>query len=158
MAFFVNIEGIKGESKDNDHKEWIDVLSLGYCVSQSSSMSTGGGGGVGRADFEPISFIHYVDKATPNLMKYCAGGTHIPTVEVSCCKVGDGSKEYMRITLTDCLITCAGPSGAIDDGQMKESVSISYAKIKIEVKEQAKDGTMGAGVTGTWNVKENKEE
>jgi len=142
--FFIKIAGIDGESKDSKHAGWIDVLSFSYNVSQSDSAFTGGGSGVGKASFAALTFNHYVDKATPNLMQYCASGKHIDTVEVSCCKVGDGAQEYMHITLSDCIITYAGPSG-----------STSYAKIKVEVKEQNANGSMGAAVTGTWDVKQN---
>lgn len=153
--FFIKIAGIDGESKDSKHTGWIDVLSFNYGVSQSSSVFTGGGGGVGKANFDALSFTHYVDKATPNLMQYCASGKHIGTVEVSCCKVGDGSQEYMRITLSDCIVTHAGPNGSTSDARVTESVSISYSKIKVEVKEQNANGSMGAAVTGTWDVKQN---
>jgi len=154
--FYVQLQGIEGESKDSNHVKWIDALSFGYSVSQSSSMASGGGVGVGRADFGDLSFTHYVDRATPNLLKYCANGQPIPTVKVSCCKVGKGSQEYMLITLTDCLVTHAGPVGSTEDARVKEQVSIAYSKIKVEVKEQNADGSMGAAVTGEWNVKENK--
>lgn len=153
--FFIKIAGVDGESKDSKHGGWIDVLTFNYGVSQSSSMFTGGGGGVGKANFDVLAFTHYVDKATPNLMQYCASGKHVGTVEVSCCKVGDGSHEYMRITLTDCIITHAGPSGSTDDARVKESVGISYSRIKVEVKEQNANGSMGAAVTGSWDVKQN---
>jgi len=154
--FFIKIAGIDGESKDSKHTGWIDVLSFSYGVSQSSSNFTGGGGGVGKASFDALSFSHYVDKATPNLMQYCASGKHIPTIDVSCCKVGDGSQEYMHITLTDCIIVHAGPSGSTDDARVTETVAISYSKIKVEVKEQNANGAMGAAVTGTWDVKQNQ--
>ena len=154
--FYIQIEGIPGESKDSKHAGWIDILSLEYSVSQSSSMSSGGGGGVGRASFDALTFVHYVDKATPNLLQYCASGKQVSTVKVSCCKVGDGAQEYMLITLTDCMITHAGPIGSVEDPRVKEKVSISFGKIEVQVKEQNADGSMGAAVTGTWNVKENK--
>ncbi|MDR1227730.1 MAG: type VI secretion system tube protein Hcp [Azoarcus sp.] len=154
--FYVKLEGINGESKDSKHKGWIDALGFSYGVSQSSSMFTGGGGGVGKASFDTLSFTHYVDRATPNLFQYCAAGKHIPKVEVSACKAGDGSQEYLHITLEEVLVTHAGPVGSTDDARVKESVSLSYSKIKVEVKEQNADGTMGAVVTGTWDVKQNK--
>jgi type VI secretion system secreted protein Hcp len=154
--FYIKLEGIDGESKDSKHKNWIDVLSFNYGVSQSSSMFTGGGGGVGKASFDVLTFTHYVDRATPNLFQYCAAGRHIPTVEVSACKAGDGSQEYMHITLTDVLVTHAGPTGSTDDARVKETVGLSYSKIKVEVKEQNADGSVGAAVTGTWDVKQNK--
>ncbi|THJ33276.1 type VI secretion system tube protein Hcp [Lampropedia aestuarii] len=50
--FFIKIDGISGESKDSKHAGWIDVLSFSYGVSQSSSSFTGGGAGVGKANFD----------------------------------------------------------------------------------------------------------
>ncbi|TDR47870.1 type VI secretion system secreted protein Hcp [Tahibacter aquaticus] len=154
--FFAKIDGISGESKDSKHSGQIDVLSWAYAVSQSSSTHTGGGGGVGKANFSELVFTHYVDKSSPNLLTYCAGGKHISSVELSCCKVGDGQQEYCKITLSDVLITHVRPVGATNSPRLIEEVGMSYGKIKMEVKEQNSDGSLGAAVTGTWMVKENK--
>ncbi|MDR2451499.1 MAG: type VI secretion system tube protein Hcp [Candidatus Accumulibacter sp.] len=152
---YVRIEGIEGESKDAKHKGWIDAVSLGYGVSQSSSMSSGGGGGVGKADFNGVSFSHYFDRASPNLFKYCAAGKHIPKVEISGCKSGGGQQEFVRVTLTDVIVTGVTPSG--NAGSMwVEAVSLSYSQIVIEAREQNADGSIGAGVAGGWDVKENR--
>jgi len=154
--FFIKIEGIAGESKDSNHSGQIDVLNWGYAVNQSSSANTGGGGGVGKAHFSELVFTHYIDKSTPNLMKYCASGKHIPSVELSCCKVGDGQQEYMKVTLNDVLITHVRPTGDASSPRVMEEVGISYSKIKVEVKEQNSNGSLGAAVTGAWDVKQNK--
>ncbi|MDH5858724.1 Hcp family type VI secretion system effector [Lampropedia aestuarii] len=153
--FFIKIDGISGESKDSKHAGWIDVLSFSYGVSQSSSSFTGGGAGVGKANFDALVFEHYADKATPNLMQYCASGKHIGEVKLEAAKVGDGSQVYFIITLTDAIITHAGPSGSTDDARVKETVGISYSKIKVEVKEQNANGSLGAATTGGWDVKQN---
>ncbi|MDR1424759.1 MAG: type VI secretion system tube protein Hcp [Azoarcus sp.] len=154
--FFVKIEGITGESKDSHHKDWIDALNFSYGVSQSTSSFTGGGSGVGKASFDSVSFTHYVDKTTPVLFKYCAEGKHIPKVELAACKSGGGQQEYMHVTLTDVIVTHAGPTGSTSDARITESVSLSYSTIKVEVKEQKADGSVGAAVTGAWDVKANK--
>lgn len=154
--FFIKIDGIAGESKDSKHAGQIDVLNWGYAVSQSSSANTGGGGGVGKAHFSELVFTHYIDKSTPNLMKYCASGKHIPSVELSCCKVGDGQQEYMKVVMTDVLITHVRPTGDSSSPRVLEEVGISYSTIKVEVKEQNANGSMGAAVTGAWDVKQNK--
>ncbi|MDR2093214.1 MAG: type VI secretion system tube protein Hcp [Azoarcus sp.] len=134
----------------------MDVLNFSYRVTQSSSMFTGGGGGVGRADFPPLTFTHYIDRASPDLFKYCAAGKPIPKVELSACKAGEGSKEFVNIKLFEVLVVDVGPNGS-SGGQTIETVSLSYSKIEIKVKEQNADGNMGAEISGTWNVKENKE-
>ncbi|MDR1062971.1 MAG: type VI secretion system tube protein Hcp [Azoarcus sp.] len=90
---YVKIEGIAGESQDASHKGWIDALGFSYLITQTSSEAFGGGLGVGRANFNALSFTHYVDRATSALFQYCAAGKHIPKVELSACKSGDGAKE-----------------------------------------------------------------
>jgi type VI secretion system secreted protein Hcp len=152
----LKVAGISGESKDSKHSGEIDVLSWGYAVSQSSSAHTGGGGGVGKANFSEFVFTHYVDKSTPNLMKYCASGKHISEVVLSCSKVGDGAQQYMTVTMNDVLVTHVRPVGATNSPRVIEEVGLSYAKIKVEVKEQNGDGSLGAATTGAWDVKQNK--
>ncbi|MDR1425030.1 MAG: type VI secretion system tube protein Hcp [Azoarcus sp.] len=152
---YVKIEGIEGESKDAKHKGWIDAINLSYGVSQSSSVFTGGGGGVGKADFNGLAFTHYFDRASPNLFKYCAAGKHIATVEISGCKSGGGQQEFVHVKLSDVIVIGVTPNG--NAGSMwVETVSLAYSQIVIEAKEQKADGSMVAGVSGGWNVKENK--
>lgn len=153
-GIFINIEGIPGESKDAKHVGWIDALSASYSVSQSSSAATGGGSGVGRANFGGFTFSHFVDKASPNLFTYCAAGNHIPKVVVSVCKSGGGLEEYLAITMEGVFVMNVMPSGSAGS-QWIESVTLSYSKIRIESKEQKETGAMQATVTGGWNVKQN---
>ena len=154
---YVRIDGISGECKDAKHKDWIEAFSIAYGASQSSSMFTGGGGGVGKADFDSLSFVHYYDRASPNLFKFCAAGKHIPVVEVSLCKSGGKQEEFARIKLTDVLVTRTGMNGAGGEDIATELVELAYAKINIAVREQKADGSVGAETIGSWNVKENKE-
>ena len=153
---FIKIDGITGESKQAEHKGWIDVLDFGYRVSQPAALSTGGGGGVGRADFPPLVFSHYIDRASPGLFKYCAAGKHIPKVVLSACKAGGKSKEFLNIELSEVIVADVSPSGS-SGAQAIERVSLSYANITIKIKEQNADGSLGAEVTGGWHIKENKE-
>lgn len=153
---FIKIDGIEGEAQDANHKNWISVISFSYAVSQSSSAATGGGSGVGKANFSDLVFTHFIDKASPNLMMRCADGKHINKVELSCNKVGGGQQEYMKVTMEQVLITHVRPVGATNSARVIEEVGLSYGKIKVEVKSQNKDGSMGAATTGTWDVTQNK--
>lgn len=156
QAMYIKFDGIDGESFDADHKDQIDVLSYSYAVTQSTSSAAGGGSGVGRANFGNFLFTHYVDKASPNLMMYCADGKVIPTVVFSATKAGGGQKEYLTITFTNVLVTGVNDIGATNSPRSLEQVSFSYTKIKMEVKKQNEDGSLGAAVTGQYDVKENK--
>jgi type VI secretion system secreted protein Hcp len=109
------------------------VLDFGYKVSQSALFFTGGGGGVGKADFSPLTFSHTVDRPSPILFKYCAAGKHIPSIELSACKFGDGSQEYLNIKLSDAIIVDVNPN-ASSGWQTVESASIAYTEIEAKVR------------------------
>ncbi len=156
QAMFIKFDGINGESFDANHKDWIDVLSFSYAVAQSTSTASGGGSGVGKANFGNFMFTHYNDTASPNMMKYCAEGKPIPKVVFSATKAGPGNPEYMKITFNEVFITAINDIGATNSPRSLEEISFSYAKIEMEVKKQNADNTMGAAVTGAYNVKENK--
>nr|NIS53628.1 type VI secretion system tube protein Hcp [Phycisphaerae bacterium]NIU11189.1 type VI secretion system tube protein Hcp [Phycisphaerae bacterium]NIU59045.1 Hcp1 family type VI secretion system effector [Phycisphaerae bacterium]NIW95363.1 Hcp1 family type VI secretion system effector [Phycisphaerae bacterium] len=51
---FLQIEGIPGESTDEKHKDWIEILSYSHGVSQSGagSRSSGGAATSGRCDHQ----------------------------------------------------------------------------------------------------------
>ncbi|MCC6131760.1 MAG: type VI secretion system tube protein Hcp, partial [Acidobacteria bacterium] len=48
VDYFLKIEGVPGESQDEQHKDWIDMMSWSWGESQSGTMSFGGGGGAGK--------------------------------------------------------------------------------------------------------------
>ena len=47
LDMFMRIEGVNGESKDANHKDWTDIRSFTWGAEQPGSMNTGGGGGAG---------------------------------------------------------------------------------------------------------------
>ena len=47
--YFLKLEGVKGESQSDRHKDEIDVLSFSWGVSQTGTFAHGGGGGEGKA-------------------------------------------------------------------------------------------------------------
>ena len=48
VAIFMKVEGASGESKDAAHKDWTDVESFTWGVTQPHSMASGGGAVAGR--------------------------------------------------------------------------------------------------------------
>ena len=90
MAFdaFIKIDGIEGESTDDKHPGWIEILSFGSGHSQnvSKTASSAGGASAERADFHDFAFEKFLDQATPKLALACASGEHIDTVRVELCR------------------------------------------------------------------------
>jgi type VI secretion system secreted protein Hcp len=153
---FARLGDIKGESLDDKHKGEIEVLSISWGVSNAGSMGTGSGGGEGKANFSDISFMHNVDKASPNLMQLCATGLPMKDATITQRKSGGGQQEYLIVTLTEVIVTGVQDSGATGGGAATESVSLGFAKIVIEYKPQKPDGTLDAGVFFKYDLKANK--
>jgi type VI secretion system secreted protein Hcp len=158
VDIFLKVDGVKGESKDKTHKDEIDVLSWSWGMSQSGTFHSGGGGGAGKVAVQDLSFTHYVDKSTPDLMVHCASGKHIKNALLVVRKAGDNPLEYLKITMTDVLVSSVHSGGSHGEDRLTESISLNFAKVKTEYTVQTQDG--GKGPTGemTWNVATNSKE
>ena len=152
---FAKIGNIKGESTDAKHKDEIVVLSWTWGVTQTGTMSFGGGGGSGKASFQDLNFTHHIDKATPLLLKACATGQHVPDATITVRKAGKGQLEYLIIKLTDVLVTSVSMSVS-EDAATAENVSLQFAKVDLEYKPQKADGSLDAGVHFKYDIKANK--
>jgi len=153
---FFKIGTFKGESNDDKHKEEIEVLSWSWGVTNAGSMSMGGGGGTGKASFSDINFMHHLDKASPNLWKACAKGTHIDEATLTQRKAGDGQQEFLKIKLNDVVITSVQDSGSDGGGLPTESVSLNFAKVEWEYFVQDAKGNMASAGKVSYDLKANK--
>jgi type VI secretion system secreted protein Hcp len=159
MAFdaFVKIEDIEGESTDDKHQGWIEVISYTTGVNQSASStaSSAGGGSAERANFAPFTFVKLLDKASPGLALACADGTHIDTITVQICRAGTEKLKFMEYKLSDCIISSVKTTGTGGD-LPAESVSIAFGKILWAYTQQKRQGGSAAGnVAAGWNLMKN---
>jgi type VI secretion system secreted protein Hcp len=154
---YLKLGDIKGESTDDKHKDEIDVLSWSWGVVNPTSMASGGGGGKGKVDFHDLSFTHYVDKASPNLLKMCATGEHIKDATFIQRKQGKGQQEFLVIKLNDVMVSSVQDGGSGGGDHPVENVTLAFAKIDYEYKAQKADGSLDAGIHFKYDVKATKE-
>jgi type VI secretion system secreted protein Hcp len=161
VDMYLKIDGIDGESTDDKHKKWIEVLSFGSGVSQpvTGASATGGRSGA-RADFQDLSVLKTVDNASPDLLIKCAKGEHIKKVELECCLATGSKHTFLKYTLENCLLTAVQPSGSSGGAEVKpsESVSFAYGKIKIQYTPIDHTGKPGSPTDRTWSLEKNKQE
>ncbi len=153
---YLKIDGIEGESLDNDHAGEIEVLSWSWGASQPGSMAYGSGGGAGKVNMQDFSFSMRNGKASPNIMLACASGKHIKSAKLTCRKAGGEQEEYLTFTLSDCLISSYQTGGSGGGDLPIESVSINFAKVEMQYKPQGSDGSLGSLVKTGWDLKTNK--
>jgi type VI secretion system secreted protein Hcp len=154
---FLKVEGADGESEDSKQKGWIDILSWSWGEVQTGSAGKGGGSGTGKVDMQDFSFSKYMDKATANLMLFCANGKHVPTVEFLARKAGGDQQKYMTVKLTDVIVSSFQTSNSAGSGSLPvESISLNFSKIEIEYFQQDNKGVTKSAGKAHWSVKENK--
>jgi type VI secretion system secreted protein Hcp len=152
MDIFIKIGDLKGESVDDKHKDEIQVLAWSWGMSQSGTTHAGPGGGSGKASFQDLSITHYIDKCSPNLMLACANGKHFSEALLTVRKAGEKPLEYLKITMTDLIITSVTTGGSGGEDRLTENVSLNFAKFKVEYTPQKKDGSGDAPITIGWDV------
>ena len=152
---YIKFDSIAGESIDKAHPGEVEVHSWNWGLSNTGvAGGAGGGGGTGKADPHHLSFSHYYDKASPILAKNCASGKHIKSVVLSARKAGEQQKDYLKITLSDVLITSCAVSDYRDNPM--EEVAMVYSAITVSYQAQDPNGSLGAPVTFDWNIKTGK--
>lgn len=148
----VKIEGVDSESTHKDHKGEIDCISWSWNVTQPSAVGSGvGGAAKGKAIPGEFTFTHRYDKASPVIAKHCAAGKHFPSIACTMRQAGEGQKDFMKITMKECMITAASPAASAG-GEIYESVSLSYVDIEFDYKPMDEKGTLGGSVKFGWNV------
>ena len=158
VDMFLKLDGIKGESQDAKHKEEIHVESFSWGLTQTGAGNVSGGSGAGKVNVHDMSITKFVDKATPDLMMCCCNGKHINTGLVTFRKAGEKPLEYIKIKLTDILVSSVQHAGHGGGDLMTESLSLNFAKFEYSYQEQ--DDKSGAAAGGSsdmgWDVKKNE--
>lgn len=159
MDAYLQIEGIKGESTDAKHPNWIEVSKVIGNIHQpgASSVSTAGGMTSSRASLSDVMLEKLADLSSPILRQHCAMGKTIKKAVFEFMRAdGDGKPIcYERWTLTNVMISnVTYDSGG--GGTMKETVHLAYSKINWEhLKQSIRGGTEG-NTLGGWDCAAHK--
>lgn len=158
VDMFIKIGDYKGESRDANHKEEHDVLAWSWGMSNSGSAHVGGGMGAGKVNVQDLSFTKYIDKGSPDLMLACCNGKHIKNATLTVRKAGEKPLEYLIITMEDLLITSVSTGGSGGEDRLTENVTLNFARVKVDYKEQTPTGGVGVTPSMRWNIAENVKE
>src|SRR5262249_18711767 len=109
----------------------------------------------GKATVNDLEFIHAIDRASPNLMRYCLTGRHIPRVILTMRKAGGVPLDFFKVTMNDVVLTGVETSAAGD--ACLEHVTLSFARVKQEYIVQNELGGSAGMVTATFDIKENSD-
>jgi type VI secretion system secreted protein Hcp len=154
VDYFLKIEGIQGESPDKTHKGEIQLESFSWGATNSGTGYHGGGSGAGKVSMQDFHFLMKANKASPKLMLACAQGDHIPSAILICRKAGGKDPgEFLKITFTSILVASYQTGGSAGDVIPMDQISLNFAKIELEYKEQKADGTLGGAIKSHYDLK-----
>jgi type VI secretion system secreted protein Hcp len=153
VDLYLKLDGIEGESTDEAHKDWIDLSSFQFGVTQPGTGPVGGP--PGRVNFSDFSIMKHVDKSSPSLLFDSASGTRIKDAVIDVVKAGtDQSKPFLQYTLSNVLVSSYSTSG--DGDRPTESVSFEYTKIEFKYSAQNPDGTLDEPISVKWDLVKNE--
>lgn len=155
VDMFLEIDGIKGESRDSKRKENIDVLAWSWGLSQSGSAHLGDGSGAGKVNVQDISFTKYIDSASADLLFASASGKHLKSAKLVVRKAGTDPLEYLTITLENLIVSSISTGGSGGEDRLTENVTLNFAKVKLEYWQQNDKGGKGKNFNFGWDISAN---
>jgi len=154
---FLDIKpGVEGECTAAGMEGKIEIYSFSWGASNPTTVSSGKQGLTGgKVAISSFNVMKKTEKSSPVLFAACCSGKHFDQAIVTMRKAtGEaGQKPFLVYTFEDVLIESiqwSGSSGG--DETPTESVSLAFAKVKIEYFVQDDKGVMKAAGNVTWDL------
>ena len=148
---YIQIEGIPGESLDDKHRNWIEILGYNFGTPKH----------LGDRELDRRSVLRPGNRDDLQLYQVSRLGklqTHGSQLRrAALCESDDcvapggrGQAQILRIVLEEVIISDYSQSAS--DGVPREVVQLDYGRIKANYTQQRRnDGSGGGNVTGGWD-------
>lgn len=147
-AIYLEIPSIPGESQDDGHKEWIDLLSVSSGISNPSS---------GYLSLPPVPgdlvATKFIDKATPKLAEALTTGGLLSdvVVEVTRSVVGTRESTYFEARLREAYVIDQNFKSEGADPPPVEEVSFNYSRLDWVYRVLDPEGTTIEQASAYWD-------
>jgi type VI secretion system secreted protein Hcp len=159
---FLRFEGgttkIDGESRDSNHKGWIEIDSWGHTIRQPSAATASSSGGhtAERCEHGEMMFSKEMDLTSPSLWQACSQGEVFKTVTVEFYRASNTEPvKYLEIVLHNAMIGSVSPT-ANGEGLPTETLSLKYASVKWTYTKQDLDHNVSGNNPKMWSLAQNK--
>ena len=144
VDYFLEVNGVPGESQDAKQAKSIDVLEYSWGASVSPDKK-----GPRLGD---LVIKHRVDLASPPLFQRLVTGATIPRAELIARKAGASQFIFLRFCFQNVQVSSIQQSGALGDDAPTEEVSFSYGAVSEQYIQQDNTGNIGQTVFAGWNA------
>ncbi len=156
MALFIKFDGVDGEAKDKDHKQWSDLLSMSWGVHKAGAGATGQTRRRGVATVDDVVITKEFDKSSPKLAEAVLSGKVFPKVEIhNTATYGENRCTYLKYELKHVAVTSHNISAAGGgDAVPHENMSLNFEEVKETYVEYNEKGSKVGNVEMGWKVEE----
>ncbi|MDR0556812.1 MAG: type VI secretion system tube protein Hcp [Treponema sp.] len=156
-TYFLQLEGIEGQAADKAHDKWLELIAFAHGAKQNVSIQRGGDV-AGRGEFQPFTFVHAVDKATPKIQLYCVNGSKIGKAVLQYCRVIGGAPtpvyevtlENVRVAKTEVKTIDTNANDPLAQ-QPVEEVELVAGKITWKVTPIKPDGSKDGAIEAAFD-------
>ena len=113
---FLFLEGIPGESADDRHKEWIDIIAFTKAMNRSET----------RPTFSEFWLQKDQDKSSPLLALRAANGARIPRAVLELIQPGETRLRFYRVTLSNSTVRTWQINGSAGQSKPAEAVGLDF--------------------------------
>lgn len=155
MAFdaFMKIASIPGESIDDKHKNWIELESFSFGISNGTI--TGSQPTRDRRTLATaMSLCKSVDSATPLIAKACDQAEELPDVKIEVCRATKEKEKYMEFTLEKAYIARVTTEAKAGGNLPVDLIEIVMESLKVEyIQTDQKSGRVRGGSEYSMNFR-----
>ena len=136
---FLKIGDIKGESTDDKHKDWIEVLSWSWGTSQSTGKTRKGE--APALCINDLTFTKYVDSSSPQLIMNGVLGQAAAEATLTMRKAGKDQQEFLTIKMEDVLVSSYQTgANAGNEAQLTDAIVLTFKSISGEYRPVSDQG------------------
>lgn len=122
-AMFLKLDGIDGESVDQDHEGWSDIQSISWSLSDPTARR----GPLVVGDFVVTKSV---DLSSTPIIGLLSSGVVTPTVRIDVTRPSDRA-SYLKYELTNVLISSYSTSSANSSVPPTETLTLNFSEIKV---------------------------
>ena len=151
---FMKINGLNGEATDENHMEWIDVLSVSESLHAPDTGATGSTRQRGSVVFDDIVVTKELDKTSPKLREALAQGMVYALIEIEITRNCVGQEAIFKYDFINSSLTSVSLQGTDSDALPVEMLSLNFEEIKWVYTELDESCAKQGEVESSWKVEE----
>lgn len=150
-AFFLQLDGIPGDSVDAGHPGWIPVNDWSTGATNSAVL-TSSGWSSSKPRIETVSLTAQGGSQSPRLFLSTVSGRRSARALLQGVTRGDSPRTYLEVELRDVAVASYDVKAG-EDGSIVDDFALAYGSIRFTIYLQSATGGAGETISATWNVR-----